>query len=120
MRRVLAAFALLPILSACGSGGGSGASAFTSAQGVADKAGLTSCASSETGHDFVDEVTCGDRAIVMLFDTTRQRSKWASNYLVNGLPSGAGVLYDGRWGIACEQKSTCSAIQGTLGGTLKP
>lgn len=93
---------------------------FTSAQDVADKADLKSCVSSDTGHDFVDEVTCGDRAIVTLFDASDQRAQWLKNYLVNGLPTGAAVLYDGRWAIACEQASTCSEIQNSMGGTLKP
>lgn len=123
MRRIIAVLVLLPVLTACGSSSHVAKPkqpTYVSAQAVATKAGLTSCAPSSSGHPWADEVTCGDRAVVILFDTAAESSKWASSYLVNGLPSGAGMLSADRWGIACEQKSTCAAIKDRIGGKLSP
>lgn len=124
MRRLIAVLALVPVLAACGSNSGANRSAsepaFDNIGQLVNKANLSACVPSDTGHAYVTEETCGDRAVVLYFDTTTQRGKWVSNYLVNGMPSGAGVLYAGNWGIACPQRSTCSAIKENVGGTLKP
>lgn len=124
MRLFIAALAIAPVLAACGSSHSADTSAgepkFESIGDVVNTANLRACVPSDAGHAYVTEETCGDRAVVLFFDTPAQRSKWVSTYLVNGLPSGAAVLYDDRWGIACPQASTCSAIKDSMGGTLKP
>lgn len=126
MRRFVAALALLPLLAACGSSTTDTKNKpvaqpqFDNVGQLVNQADLNACVPSDTGHAYVTEVTCGDRAVVAFFDTDGQRDQWLKNYLVNGLPEGAGVVYDGRWAIACPLRSTCSAIKANIGGTLTP
>ena len=124
MRKVLSLVALSLAVSACSSSHTAAPTpsepTYSDANAVATAAHLDNCSPSNTGHDFVTEVSCGQRAVVLNFDTADHRDQWLEGYMANGISGDAAVLTGDRWAVACPQRITCEGLSSALGGTLKP